>query len=680
MDLIGLKRTLTVFFYVALLLLPFNQSASAAANSDLNGKYIAVTQQTNNWGSRVLETFDGKGGGSAQTLEASNDFLNNVSFTYNVSSDDTYTLTPSGWVTGNGIISPDGKIVSLIFFDDDLSQLVVAIKKSSGMSNTKFKGEYIVVDQNTKGDGVRLLINLNGKGGGTFQGLEGLDGEAASGSITYSVSSDGSLTFTVPGAFTGKGIISPDGKIGTIFINGDGFSEIAIMIQKSTGMSNADLNGDFIFVAQNTDDEGIRMLATCDGNGGGTYQHLENSYGSLDSGTFTYKVSSDGTYTLTPSGWLTGNGIVSSDGNIATLIFFDDDSSEISVGIKKSAGGDPDNDGDGYTESQDCDDTNNTIYPGAIEICDDGIDQNCDGYDETSIDGPTAPRGLAANAVSYRKIMLRWTDQSTDEDGFKIERKKKFCSDDTYNWSQIATVSGDNKYEDVDDFDLDIKYSYRVRAYKGLGNSGYSNCGVTTTASATGTPSAPVNLVATNVSSSKVDLTWDEWSTNVTGFKIYRKLDNSGSWTLLATKGPTTFNYRDTKASGNQSTTGYCYYVQACNDKGCSPPTYTVCMPFNPTGVTAIAGSNGKIILEWEDNSDNERGFEIYRKTGNCSSSASWEKIKSAGINRTTVSDKKDLISGTNYAYKIRAYCRSWGLPYVYGYSDWSNCVSINAP
>ncbi len=340
-------------------------------------------------------------------------------------------------------------------------------------------------------------------------------------------------------------------------------------------------------------------------------------------------------------------------------------------------------DGDGYYAeigcgtAVDCDNTDAFVYPGAIEICDDGIDQNCDGHDETRIDAPTAPRGLAANAVSYRKILLRWTDKSSDEDGFKIERKKRGCAS-SYEYTQITTVQGDNKYEDVN-FEPDTQYSYRVRAYNGLSNSEYSNCG-TTVAGISGTPSAPVNLVATCVSSSKVDLTWDEWSTNMTEFKIYRNVNNSGSWTLLATTGPTTFNYSDTKASGNQSTTGYCYYVQACNDKGCSPPTYTVCMPFNPTSLTATAGSNGRVVINWTDNSSNERGFEIYRKTGNCSSFASWEKVKLAGIDRTTVSDKKGLISGTTYAYKIRAYCRSWGLPYVYGYSDWSNCVSITAP
>ena len=41
-----------------------------------------------------------------------------------------------------------------------------------------------------------------------------------------------------------------------------------------------------------------------------------------------------------------------------------------------------DNDVDGYNENQgDCDDGNNSIYPGAAEVCGDGIDQDCSGID-----------------------------------------------------------------------------------------------------------------------------------------------------------------------------------------------------------------------------------------------------------------------------------------------------------
>lgn len=56
---------------------------------------------------------------------------------------------------------------------------------------------------------------------------------------------------------------------------------------------------------------------------------------------------------------------------------------------------DYDGDGDGYAVGQDCDDTNRSVNPGAVEDPTDGIDNNCDGtVDETTDldnDGYPAP-------------------------------------------------------------------------------------------------------------------------------------------------------------------------------------------------------------------------------------------------------------------------------------------------
>ena len=61
------------------------------------------------------------------------------------------------------------------------------------------------------------------------------------------------------------------------------------------------------------------------------------------------------------------------------------------VGIVVAGGGDeasdsglptdPDQDGDGVRASQDCDDFDPDTYPGAPEVAEDGIDQNCNGAD-----------------------------------------------------------------------------------------------------------------------------------------------------------------------------------------------------------------------------------------------------------------------------------------------------------
>ncbi len=67
---------------------------------------------------------------------------------------------------------------------------------------------------------------------------------------------------------------------------------------------------------------------------------------------------------------------------------FDVDGSRSDIGVY---GGEyaavADTDGDGWYDTQDCDDDDASIYPGATETPYDGVDQDCDGYDLTDVDG-----------------------------------------------------------------------------------------------------------------------------------------------------------------------------------------------------------------------------------------------------------------------------------------------------
>jgi hypothetical protein len=172
---------------------------------------------------------------------------------------------------------------------------------------------------------------------------------------------------------------------------------------------------------------------------------------------------------------------------------------------------------------------------------------------------PAAPTGLTANAVSCNQIDLGWTDNSSDETSFKIER-----GTDGINFSQIDTVGANiTTYSDTTAAES-TTYYYRVRASNAYGDSGYSN-----TASAT-TPACPVPLpttpTITRIKTLKytADITWADNSNNEDGFYIYRGTSPT-TLTLIATVGANTTFYQD---SGLTRKTFYYYKVCAYNASG----------------------------------------------------------------------------------------------------------------
>jgi hypothetical protein len=104
---------------------------------------------------------------------------------------------------------------------------------------------------------------------------------------------------------------------------------------------------------------------------------------------------------------------------------------------------------------------------------------------------PGAPSGLTATSVATDQINLTWTDNATNETGFKIERKTG--AGGTY--AQIATIGASITTYSNTDLTPGTSYFYRVRATNAGGDSAYSNEASATTLTTIWPPEATPALV-----------------------------------------------------------------------------------------------------------------------------------------------------------------------------------------
>jgi len=222
---------------------------------------------------------------------------------------------------------------------------------------------------------------------------------------------------------------------------------------------------------------------------------------------------------------------------------------------------------------------------------------------------PAAPSTLVATAFSGSQINLTWTDNSSNEDGFIIERKTGAGG----TWSEIDTASANTTTYSNTGLNELTPYYYRVYAYHTGVNSPYSN-----EANATTPLGAPSSLDASTFSSTEIALTWSDNSTIETGFRIERKLGVGGIYAEIATVGANVTTYRND--SGLSALTEYYYRIRAynggVNSNYSNEDNATTLDPNAPSGLTAAAVSANQIDLVWDDNSANEDGFRIERKIG----------------------------------------------------------------
>ncbi len=263
---------------------------------------------------------------------------------------------------------------------------------------------------------------------------------------------------------------------------------------------------------------------------------------------------------------------------------------------------------------------------------------------------PAAPNALAATVQPGLEIRLTWTDNSSNETGFEIQRHTNIVGDLTY--VPFATV-GANVVEYTDSgLTGGLTYYYRIRAVGTLqdGNSAwveFAQYGIQPLS----TPTLSALLVYNGVRLSYSDVSGES------SYEIQRSMDAGASWSPLATPGGGSagggyWEYTDTTATTPGST--YSYRVRARNSWGTSAwsGTASAYKPNPPPAPTVLSATQigFAIQLTWTDNSTNETGFEIQRRTY----LGSYGPLVTVGPNTVQHTDP-GLTGGQTYYYQIRA-------------------------
>ncbi len=182
------------------------------------------------------------------------------------------------------------------------------------------------------------------------------------------------------------------------------------------------------------------------------------------------------------------------------------------------------------------------------------------------------------------------------------------------------------------------------------------------------TVKAPSNTNAIAVSESRIDVSWQDNSTNETGFEVHRSASGpNGTFTLRAFTGANITSYHDT---GLEPLTQYCYEVRAFrtfdgktsysqfSTAACAttpaPPA-----PTAPSGTDAKPATSILVAVSWIDNATTEDGFRLERSLD---LGSTWALVGTVGPNVTSLSDD-GRVSEQQVCYRVIAFNRGGDSP-----------------
>ena len=268
-----------------------------------------------------------------------------------------------------------------------------------------------------------------------------------------------------------------------------------------------------------------------------------------------------------------------------------------------------------------------------------------DDTDEVQIQKPSAPSGLTvSNTIA--SLTLKW-NAVTDATGYEIYRAG---TDGKY--SKITTVTS-TSYVDTN-VKNNTQYSYKIKAYNAAGASAFS------TAVSLKKTQISVSKLKADANGSKVQLSWTGGVTGAEGYVIYRRTEESKSYTEIGrTSGNT---YSDTISAGIKYYYAVAVYSGSRTEDKCPEVgVMYLAAPSAPSGL-AVSNTIASLTLKWNA-VKGATGYEIYR----AGTDGKYSKITT--VTSTSYVDTS-VKNNTQYSYKIKAYNAA-------GASAFSTAVSL---
>ena len=269
--------------------------------------------------------------------------------------------------------------------------------------------------------------------------------------------------------------------------------------------------------------------------------------------------------------------------------------------------------------------------------------------------GIQPPTSLTTRAVFNSRVDLAWQDNSSNETGFRVQRRLHGSLD----WVSIATTAANvTAFSDTGLLPRTF-YHYQIQAFNDTEYSTFSNELPVMTQEIQNITGPgflpPTELTATAASSSGIDLTWQDNSSNEVSFHVQRRIDGSPNWVPFGMTHAnvsrirdgflppgSTFHYRVWAFDGAE-------YSVFSNEASATTLSLGI-QP--PTKLTATVVSSSRIQLTWQDNSDNEAGFHLQRRIDG---SPEWVSISIAPANVTMFGDG-GLLPDTRYHYRVAGF------------------------